>query len=141
MQRADHSVDIGGGSVSNATKDCLADIPLRWMVRQVEEAQCGIVFDSDALAAQNIPEYMFAAAPDAPAAAHRSPPAMRTHRSAATHSHPPCPLEPGAAPCDLTVSSVLLTGIMSHACAGSSSSSHVAGPSNAIDSMRRRTCA
>ncbi|KAJ3800882.1 hypothetical protein GGU11DRAFT_334189 [Lentinula aff. detonsa] len=44
--------DIGGGSVSNSTKESLSDISLRWMVRQVVESQCGIQFNEDALAQQ-----------------------------------------------------------------------------------------
>ncbi|KAJ3806444.1 hypothetical protein F5876DRAFT_50024 [Lentinula aff. lateritia] len=40
--------DIGGGSVSNSTKQCLSNISLRWMVRQVMESQCGIKFNENA---------------------------------------------------------------------------------------------
>ncbi|KAJ4482428.1 hypothetical protein J3R30DRAFT_2171475 [Lentinula aciculospora] len=46
--------DIGGGSVSNSTKQCLSDITLRWMVRQVMESQCGIQFNEDGLTQLNI---------------------------------------------------------------------------------------
>ncbi|EKM49551.1 uncharacterized protein PHACADRAFT_265089 [Phanerochaete carnosa HHB-10118-sp] len=41
--------DVGGGCVPNDTPHALSDISLRWMVRQVVQAQCGIAFDSDAL--------------------------------------------------------------------------------------------
>ncbi|GAW01068.1 hypothetical protein LENED_002638 [Lentinula edodes] len=41
--------DIGGGSVSNSTKQSLSNISLRWMVRQVMESQCGIKFNENAL--------------------------------------------------------------------------------------------
>lgn len=51
--------DIGGGSVSNTTVHCLSDIPLRWMVRQVVQAQVGIQFDRDAVLRANLPESVF----------------------------------------------------------------------------------
>lgn len=51
--------DVGGGSVSNNTPHCLADISLRWMVRQVVLSQCGILFDQDALRRANIPNSVF----------------------------------------------------------------------------------
>jgi len=41
--------DIGGGAVLNTTKQCLANIPLRWMIQQIIESQCGIQFDENAL--------------------------------------------------------------------------------------------
>jgi len=47
--------DVGGGNVSNDTKQSLANIPLRWMVRQVMLSQCGIQFDQTALTRLNIP--------------------------------------------------------------------------------------
>ena len=36
--------DIGGGSVKNGTRNSLARIPLRWMVRQCFLAKTGIIF-------------------------------------------------------------------------------------------------
>ena len=48
-------LDVGGGAVSDATEYALADIPLRWMVREVMLAQCGIMFDEAALTRWNIP--------------------------------------------------------------------------------------
>ena len=41
-------------------KLALADITLRWMVKQIVRAQCGIIFDRDALHAANIPGSLFA---------------------------------------------------------------------------------
>jgi hypothetical protein len=54
--------DVGGGCVSNATRHSLGDISLRWMVREVAAAQCGIKFDDSALQRQNIPHSIFPAA-------------------------------------------------------------------------------
>ncbi|KAF8555257.1 hypothetical protein OG21DRAFT_1603016 [Imleria badia] len=42
--------DIGGGNVDDDVKVSLAQIPLRWMVEQAMQSQCGILFDSDGLA-------------------------------------------------------------------------------------------
>ncbi|KAJ3896907.1 hypothetical protein GG344DRAFT_35753 [Lentinula edodes] len=56
--------DIGGGSVSNSTKQSLSNISLRWMVRQVMESQCGIKFNENALSQlENRSEPMSAAPP------------------------------------------------------------------------------
>ncbi|KAH9922868.1 uncharacterized protein BXZ73DRAFT_51265 [Epithele typhae] len=52
--------DVGGGSVSSDTVHSLANIPLFWMVHQVVLAQCGIEFDSAALARVGIPEAVLA---------------------------------------------------------------------------------
>ena len=46
---------MGGGAVTNATEFSLSDITLRWMVREVVRAQCGVAFDEDALKRANIP--------------------------------------------------------------------------------------
>ncbi|KAE9403227.1 hypothetical protein BT96DRAFT_854948 [Gymnopus androsaceus JB14] len=59
--------DIGGGSVPNATKQALADIPLRWMIRQIMESQCGIQFNEAGLMELEIPfEAIPAAIPSKP---------------------------------------------------------------------------
>ena len=42
-------LDVGGGSVGNATRHTLARIPLRWMVRECFKAHTGILFYSDKL--------------------------------------------------------------------------------------------
>ncbi|KZV71100.1 hypothetical protein PENSPDRAFT_650993 [Peniophora sp. CONT] len=47
--------DIGGGVASDTDEYSLADIPLRWMVHEAMRAQCGILFDSKALARLGIP--------------------------------------------------------------------------------------
>ncbi|KAI0702283.1 hypothetical protein BC835DRAFT_1263977 [Cytidiella melzeri] len=47
--------DVGGGSTPNSTVHALSDISLRWMVRQVVQAQCGIQFDNEAIARAGIP--------------------------------------------------------------------------------------
>ena len=41
--------DIGGGSVVNGTRNSLARIPLRWMIRQCFLANTGIMFHKDTL--------------------------------------------------------------------------------------------
>ncbi|KAI0648141.1 hypothetical protein C8Q79DRAFT_999579 [Trametes meyenii] len=51
--------DIGGGSVPDDVKISLSDITLRWMVREMVLAQCGITFDQAALVRANIPESIF----------------------------------------------------------------------------------
>ncbi|EIM85764.1 uncharacterized protein STEHIDRAFT_121799 [Stereum hirsutum FP-91666 SS1] len=47
--------DVGGGAVPDGTKYSLADITLRWMVREIMLSQCGIIFEDDALERLNIP--------------------------------------------------------------------------------------
>jgi hypothetical protein len=42
--------DIGGGNVQDDVEVSLAQITLHWMVEQVMQSQCGILFDSDELA-------------------------------------------------------------------------------------------
>ncbi|CAL1713203.1 unnamed protein product [Somion occarium] len=51
--------DVGGGSVPDGTKYSLANITLRWMVRQVVLSQCGINFDNEALNRARIPNSVF----------------------------------------------------------------------------------
>lgn len=46
--------DVGGGVVENTVPYSLADISLRWMVKQVYLSQCGIIFDTGALGKANI---------------------------------------------------------------------------------------
>ena len=41
--------DVGGGSVVNGTRNSLARIPLRWMIRQCFLANTGIMFHKDTL--------------------------------------------------------------------------------------------
>ncbi|EPQ54493.1 hypothetical protein GLOTRDRAFT_77041 [Gloeophyllum trabeum ATCC 11539] len=41
--------DIGGGSVRNNTRHCLARIPLRWMIRECFRTKTGILFDAKML--------------------------------------------------------------------------------------------
>lgn len=43
-------LDVGGGAVENDTRNALARIPLRWMVRQCFLADTGIMFNSQLLA-------------------------------------------------------------------------------------------
>lgn len=47
--------DVGGGSVLNSVPHSLANITLSWMVRQVIDSQCGILFDEAALARLSLP--------------------------------------------------------------------------------------
>ncbi|KAI8971176.1 hypothetical protein BD414DRAFT_501210 [Trametes punicea] len=51
--------DVGGGAVANTVEVSLSDITLRWMVREVVLAQCGITFDEASLLRANIPESIF----------------------------------------------------------------------------------
>ncbi|KDR71517.1 hypothetical protein GALMADRAFT_74846 [Galerina marginata CBS 339.88] len=41
--------DIGGGSVTNGSKPCLARIPLRWMIRECFRTNSGILFHAEGL--------------------------------------------------------------------------------------------
>ncbi|KAG8754368.1 hypothetical protein FRC12_011207 [Ceratobasidium sp. 428] len=47
--------DVGGGEELNTAKYSLSNIPLRWMVRQIILAQCGIQFNQNALKEMDIP--------------------------------------------------------------------------------------
>jgi len=38
--------DVGGGSLLEDDGRCLANVPLRWMIREVKDSGCGILFDS-----------------------------------------------------------------------------------------------
>ena len=55
----DRPTDVGGGAVADDVTVSLSDITLRWMVREVVLAQCGISFDDAALLRANIPESIF----------------------------------------------------------------------------------
>ncbi|KIM40908.1 hypothetical protein M413DRAFT_445679 [Hebeloma cylindrosporum] len=46
--------DVGGGAVTNDTKESLSNITLRWMVREALASESGIQFDYDALVRANI---------------------------------------------------------------------------------------
>ncbi|KAG2144680.1 uncharacterized protein EDB93DRAFT_1087441 [Suillus bovinus] len=39
-----HCADVGGGSVQNGTRNSLARIPLRWMIRELFKLEIGILF-------------------------------------------------------------------------------------------------
>ncbi|KAF7314240.1 hypothetical protein MKEN_00896500 [Mycena kentingensis (nom. inval.)] len=41
--------DVGGGSVPNGTRNSLARIPLRWMIRECFKAETGIMFNAERL--------------------------------------------------------------------------------------------
>lgn len=41
--------DIGGGSVLNSTTHALSNITLQWMIRQVIQSGCGVLFNTEAL--------------------------------------------------------------------------------------------
>ncbi|KAG9124417.1 hypothetical protein FRC07_011703 [Ceratobasidium sp. 392] len=47
--------DVGGGSELNTAKHSLSNISLRWMVRQIIIAQCGVQFNQNALKEMDIP--------------------------------------------------------------------------------------
>lgn len=48
------TLDVGGGSVKNATRHSLARIPLRWMLRQCFILKLGIMFHANAFNAMGI---------------------------------------------------------------------------------------
>lgn len=43
------NIDVGGGSVPNYTRNSLARIPLRWMIRECFKTKSGIKFESEKL--------------------------------------------------------------------------------------------
>ncbi|KAI0250935.1 hypothetical protein BJV78DRAFT_1275572 [Lactifluus subvellereus] len=47
--------DVGGGLAKDTESYALSNIPLRWMVREIANAECHIRFDEAALEAWNIP--------------------------------------------------------------------------------------
>lgn len=51
--------DVGGGNDVNATLHSLSNISLRWMLREIVKAQCGILFDNSALKRMGIPRSTF----------------------------------------------------------------------------------
>ncbi|KAG6885643.1 hypothetical protein C0993_011777 [Termitomyces sp. T159_Od127] len=53
--------DVGGGTVPDKEVHSLANISLRWMVREVQQARCGIIFDEKALFRYGIPRVVFEA--------------------------------------------------------------------------------
>lgn len=57
-------VDVGGGAVTNDTVDSLANISLRWMVREAMAASCDIKFDAGALKRANIDLQLEPGAPE-----------------------------------------------------------------------------
>ena len=63
--------DVGGGAVENDVEHSLANISLRWMVKQVVISQCGIKFDQGALgkAYINVPNII----PGVPSTSSASP--------------------------------------------------------------------
>lgn len=48
-------LDVGGGAVLNSVPNSLANITLRWMVREVINSECGILFDEEAFASLGLP--------------------------------------------------------------------------------------
>ncbi|KAG6830582.1 hypothetical protein H0H92_016033 [Tricholoma furcatifolium] len=51
--------DVGGGCVADTEPRSLANISLRWMVRQVQQSNCGIQFDDKALERAGISPFEF----------------------------------------------------------------------------------
>jgi hypothetical protein len=47
--------DVGGGSEKDSKESALSNISLRWMVREVVKANCGVRFDPTAIGQWNIP--------------------------------------------------------------------------------------
>ncbi|KAG5645997.1 hypothetical protein DXG03_004599 [Asterophora parasitica] len=58
--------DVGGGVVVDAETHSLANISLRWMVREVQRTRCGIQFDEAALDRAQISRLVFADSSTAP---------------------------------------------------------------------------
>ncbi|KAH9947605.1 hypothetical protein B0H21DRAFT_323664 [Amylocystis lapponica] len=90
--------DVGGSATPDSTKRSLSDITLHWMVHQVVQAQCGVIFDSDALHAANIPDSLFVGTTlpfttVAPTATHRTDVA---HGDPTNNSSASAPLNPAA---------------------------------------------
>jgi hypothetical protein len=56
--------DVGGGNQFDANQTTLADITLRWMIREIVKSQCGIVFGNSALTKAGIPTDSFPIAKD-----------------------------------------------------------------------------
>jgi len=89
--------DVGGGAVKDTVRYSLADISLRWMVKQVILSQCGIKFDAAALRRHDIDiSTIVLLAPKRPAdendvAAGAGDPLHSSH----THTHA-APDSPGA---------------------------------------------
>ncbi|KAJ7471879.1 hypothetical protein FB451DRAFT_310413 [Mycena latifolia] len=66
--------DVGGGSVPNGTRPNLADIPLRWMVRECFKANTGMMFDAAKIAAIGIaPDSLYPVVKPRPAALECTP--------------------------------------------------------------------
>ena len=51
--------DVGGGNDANETLHSLSNISLRWMLREIVKAQCGLLFDNSALKRMGIPQSTF----------------------------------------------------------------------------------
>ena len=49
------ATDVGGGSAKDSSPSSLSNISLRWMVREIVKADCGIQFDPAAFGQWNIP--------------------------------------------------------------------------------------
>src|SRR3979490_1125552 len=68
-------LDVGGGSVGNESRNNLARIPLRWMIRQCFKANTGIRFHSPLLAALRIdPNTLYPAVLTSPPPIYYTPP-------------------------------------------------------------------
>ncbi len=48
--------DVGGGIEKDTTPHSLSLISLRWMIHEIQEAKCGVLFDADALLRLGIPD-------------------------------------------------------------------------------------
>ncbi|GLB38659.1 putative uncharacterized alpha/beta hydrolase domain (DUF2235) [Lyophyllum shimeji] len=52
--------DVGGGSVADEELHSLGNISLRWMVREIQKARCGVLFEEAALERASIPPLVLA---------------------------------------------------------------------------------
>ena len=53
---AEYDPDVGGGEVTDSTPSALANIPLRWMLHEMDALDIGIMFNNEALDRLGIPE-------------------------------------------------------------------------------------
>jgi hypothetical protein len=78
----DHAADVGGGSVSNDTRNSLARIPLRWMIREIFKAEVGILFHREMFKDIGMdPEMLCPHVRERPDIIYHQPPSTSTHDS------------------------------------------------------------
>jgi hypothetical protein len=77
-----HVADVGGGSVANNTRNNLARIPLRWMIREIFKAGVGILFKRDMFKHIGMdPATLYPYVVKRPDIVYHKSPSTSTHRS------------------------------------------------------------